>query len=397
MPSRMAGQKRRVEEGGTRNFLAVKGPGIPRGLVQPHLAHVTDIFPTMQELAGVSTRTAGPLDGMSIANLAFGGAPTAQQRDRVVVEMDVGCSADDFVPVLDPKTRRTQKPQPMLDFEKGGDDGLGFKRCLGVRWRDYKWLGRSDQLFLFKGGSHEEADCSAVTDEPELKQRLSSAAKSWFESVVASPHSFERPLFFIGKPGRGSSAVLGNGAAERTPGRVSVLPTGLVGFSRPGDSASWRVHVLTGGQYSLAVGLKSNHKARFRLSLGTPEQLKAGGGKGAARPYLRYEFDADPATTVYRPEKDFTLPVTSSSEGGGPPPELKLEMLSTTKKGSPAVRQLSDVSLGVRKALTEYVPYDVDADEGVGAWREENMDKLARLAGNASGNGNGGNGGKKSS
>lgn len=415
----MVGEKRRIEEGGTRNFLAVKGPGVKRGLVQPQLTHVTDLFPTLLELAGTSGTAAGPsgpLDGMSIANMVFGGAPTEQQRDRVVVELDVTCAADDFVPLLDPKTRRTLKPQPLLDYYKGGDEGTGFKRCVGARWRDYKWLGKSDQLYLFKGGSHEEAPCAAVSDEP-VRQRLSSAAKSWFDSVVASPNAFERPRFFVGAPGRASTAVLGNGAAERTAGRVSVLPTGLVGFAQPGDAANWRVQVQAAGNYNVAVGLRANHKARFRLTLGTPEQLKnaaaaassGGGGKNgssssknapAALP-LRYEFDADPSISVYRPDRAFQLPLSDPS---GPPAELRLEMVSTSKKGAPAVRALSDVTFaraagggggggsngsggaaGGGGALAGYKPYDVDNDEGVGAWRDENRDKLARLAGNVSG------------
>jgi hypothetical protein len=371
----MVGEKRRVEEGGTRNFLAVKGPGVKRGLVNPTLTHVTDIFPTLQEMAGgVSARTDGPLDGMSIANMIFGGEASSQQKERVVVELDVTCTADDFVPLLG-KDRRTQKPQPLLDYYKGGDDALGFKKCIGARYRDYKWLGKNDQLYLFRGGSHEEAPCAAVSDEP-VRQRLSSAAKAWFDSVVSSPNAFERPRYFIGMPGRSTAAVLGTGVAERTPGRVSVLPTGLVGFSQPGDAASWRVHVLTGGQYSLGIGLKANHAARFRLSMGTADQIAQG------KAPIEHEFDADPSVAVYTPDKQFSLPVTDPTR----PWEMKLEMVSTSKKGSPAVRVLQDVTFGARKLSSgSYTPYDFEGDEGVGQWRENNRDKLKRLSGSANG------------
>lgn len=386
IPSRMVGEKRRIEEGGTRNFLAVKGPGVKRGLVNPTLTHITDIFPTLQEMAGrVSARTAGPLDGMSIANMIFGGQPTAQQKDRVVVEMDVTCSADDFVPLLN-KDRRTQKPQPLLDYYKGGDDGLGFKKCIGARWRDYKWLGKNDQLYLFRGGSHEEAPCAAVADEA-VKARLSSAAKSWFESVLGSPNSFERPRFYIGQPGRGSAAVVASGAAERTPGRVSVLPTGLVGFSQPGDAASWRVQVLSAGKYALGIGLKANHRARFRLSMGTVDQIRAG------KAPLQYEFDADPSVAKYTPDRVFELPATPGGGEGAKAWELRLEMVSTSKKGAPAVSALQDVTFFPQQQASSskaaraaaYEPYDVDGEEGVGQWRDNNRNKLQRLSGSANG------------
>lgn len=32
------------------------------------------------------------------------------------------------------------KPQPLLNYLDGGAGGLGFKRCMAVRYRDYKWL-----------------------------------------------------------------------------------------------------------------------------------------------------------------------------------------------------------------------------------------------------------------
>jgi len=443
----MVGEKRRVEEGGTRNFLAVKGPGVRRGLVSPHLAHVTDIFPTLRELAGgfANARTDGPLDGVSIANLIFGGEPTRRQSERVVVELDVTCSAEDFVPLLGPD-RRTLKPQSLLDYDTGGSDGLGFKKCIGARYKDYKWLGKNDQLYLFEGGAHEEAPCSAVDDEA-VRAKLAGAARRWWDSVVASPNAFERPVYYIGMPGRGSAAVLGTGPAERTPGRVSVLPVGLVGFSEPGDFAAWRVHVLAGGDFSLGIGLQANHKARFRLTMGTAEQTRAspaaagprsaagaaarnannakgaaasaarnannakgasaagaapksasnanGGAGGAAAaaaaappppPPMRYEFDVDPAVASYTPDRAFSLPPTDPAR----PWEMRLEMVSTGRRGAPAVRTLKDVTFrpsGGR--LTGYVPYDFDGDEGVGEWRDGNRDRIARLSSGSGGRGGG--------
>jgi hypothetical protein len=379
----MVGEKRRVEEGGTRNFLAVKGPGVKRGYVDPALVHVTDIFPTLQEMAGgVPASTDGPLDGLSIANLIFGAAePTQAQKERVVVELDVTCTADDFVPLLN-KDRRTQKPQPLLDYEKGGDDGGGFKKCIGARWGDYSWLGKNDQLYLFRGGSHEQAPCAAVEDAA-VKAKLSSAARRWFDSVVASPNAFERPLFFVGAPGRASSAVLAPGAAERTPGRVSVLPTGVVGFSQPGDAASWRVRVMTAGTYRVGVGLSANHAARFRLSMGTAEQIASG------RAPARFEFGVEPSRSAYTPDARLQLPKTDPRS----PWELKLEMVSTSRPGAPAVSGLQDVTFfpGAAAAANKaarptaaangYRPVDFGRDEGVGQWSDSNRERIAKLSG----------------
>ncbi|WIA42925.1 hypothetical protein OEZ86_008839 [Tetradesmus obliquus] len=53
MPSGMAGSKHEVKEGGIRNFLAVRGPGIPQGGTSGQLAGLVDVLPTLAELAGL--------------------------------------------------------------------------------------------------------------------------------------------------------------------------------------------------------------------------------------------------------------------------------------------------------------------------------------------------------
>lgn len=52
MPSGMQGYKRDVEEGGVRNYLAVKGPGVQAGVIDSTLTDIADILPTLAALAG---------------------------------------------------------------------------------------------------------------------------------------------------------------------------------------------------------------------------------------------------------------------------------------------------------------------------------------------------------
>lgn len=52
MPSLMQGEKHEVLEGGIRNYLAVQGPGVQAGVVDSTLTDVTDILPTVADLAG---------------------------------------------------------------------------------------------------------------------------------------------------------------------------------------------------------------------------------------------------------------------------------------------------------------------------------------------------------
>jgi arylsulfatase A-like enzyme len=67
----MQGSKSDIAEGGIRNWLAVQGPGVPRGVIDSTLTDITDILPTIAELAGIdpAASTHLPWDGISMTNL----------------------------------------------------------------------------------------------------------------------------------------------------------------------------------------------------------------------------------------------------------------------------------------------------------------------------------------
>lgn len=143
----MQGFKKSVEEGGIRNYLAVKGPGVPAGVADNTLTHITDILPTIADLARVRASHL-PWDGLSFANLLQHGPDRAdkQQEERMVFAMSPHCWGPDSVPELG-SDRQVVKSQRLLDFDHGGVDGRGFKRCIGVRHKGYKWLGDSGRVF----------------------------------------------------------------------------------------------------------------------------------------------------------------------------------------------------------------------------------------------------------
>jgi arylsulfatase A-like enzyme len=55
----MQGYKRAVEEGGIRNWLAVQGPGVQGGVIDSTLLDITDVVPTVADLAGVPEGSGG--------------------------------------------------------------------------------------------------------------------------------------------------------------------------------------------------------------------------------------------------------------------------------------------------------------------------------------------------
>lgn len=85
--------------------------------------------------------------------------------------------------------------------------------------------------------SHIELPCNEVTGPKgaALAARMGAAARKWWASIVAEPHSLQKPTFFLGFQGWTVTNLLPDGAHERTKGRVRLLPSGATGFEQPGD------------------------------------------------------------------------------------------------------------------------------------------------------------------
>lgn len=312
MPSGMAGSKGDVTEGGTRTLFAAMGPGIAPGAVRSTPTRVDDILPTVAELAGIEPVTALPLTGKSFVSMLKAGADegpeagaTDELRDRVIFSLQPDCVDGDFLPELDSK-RRTKKPQPLLEWDKGRNN-TGWQRCMGARWRQYKWLGAGadgesgnelGELYRFdlpegwaesRGGlskniplgiSHLESEKTRVTDsEPQVARKLRDAARRWFEDVVMNePHSFERPTVFIGDPGNANWNAALEAVAERPSGPegAQIVPMGVQGFHKDGQRTRTRARVTRAGNYIVRATYNSKRAARVRISVGSPADLDAG-------------------------------------------------------------------------------------------------------------------------
>lgn len=95
------------------------------------------------------------------------------------------------------------------------------------------------------GDSHIELPCNEVHGEEkeDVARMMEGAARQWWQSLLAEPHSFNKPTFQLGFNGWSVTNILPDGAHERTPGRVELLPNGAAGFSRIGDSMCFGVKV----------------------------------------------------------------------------------------------------------------------------------------------------------
>ena len=80
----MEGRKGSTEEGGTRSPLLVRWPkGIKAGTKVMEIASARDLLPTLTALAGISFKTAKPLDGKSLKPLLSGEAKSWEPRTLI--------------------------------------------------------------------------------------------------------------------------------------------------------------------------------------------------------------------------------------------------------------------------------------------------------------------------
>lgn len=77
----------------------------------------------------------------------------------------------------------------------------------------------------------------------QLAALMSAAARKWWTDLVAEPHSFQKPTFYLGFEGWTVTNMLPDGAYDRTLERVRLLPNGATGFQQAGDRMCFSTEV----------------------------------------------------------------------------------------------------------------------------------------------------------
>ncbi|KAF6254409.1 alkaline-phosphatase-like protein [Scenedesmus sp. NREL 46B-D3] len=385
IPSKMQGAKSLANEAGIRNFLAVSGPGVPGGIIDSSLLDLTDILPTMADLAGVPEGTAGhkPWEGMSFKNLLNAGNSStavaaagvqlsgrrgtamanAEQSNRFVFALSAHCWDADAVPALGPD-REVLRPQPLLNYDNGGvansvywkllpglrQTNPGFEACIAVRHREYKWLGATGKVYRFQNESHVELPCNEVP-EPQasaMAHVLSSAARAWWTSLAADTSSFTKPTYYLGMGTWRVTNMLADGAHERTPGNITLLANGAAGFRAVGDRMCFRAKVFAAGSYDATMFYTSKQWAVFKLSFGSFKAIQAG-----TAPSISTTLPA--VGSVMRGQMIGNVQLQPS---GDEVTEACLELIDSEVRGAPVFKHLANIRITRRAAPGEVLADD---------------------------------------
>jgi arylsulfatase A-like enzyme len=260
----MRGQKGNIYENGHRVPCFFRFPRAFEPAVVDALADITDLYPTLLDLAGVAHPAgAKPIHGTSLVSLL--------QGDRT----DWTGSRTLFKPYWTAFPRENWNRNGAVD-----PDSLSYENQINAWYRwPYKlvhYRNRGPELYNLEADPGEEEDI--LHKHPELGRAMAEDLRRAFDDLHEGGRSFGQPRFPIGHPDYDAQDNVGEVlSGSMVPFCSSVLDEGNVvqlshhstGWQAPGDAQTIQVDVVTPGWYDVVL-------EAGRFSAGTKVRLEVG-------------------------------------------------------------------------------------------------------------------------
>ncbi|MHC4401475.1 MAG: arylsulfatase [Planctomycetota bacterium] len=209
----MKGRKGSTDEGGVRSPMLVRWPGkIEAGREIPQIAAAIDLLPTLCDLAGIPVTGNKPLDGASLKPLLLGNP--------------------------------TNWPERMIVSH--------WRNRVSVRSQRYR-LDHQGKLYDMVDDPGQYQDVSKR--QPEVAARLSAAATTFKEQVLAGYDQDDRP-FLIGHPDyRHTQIPARDGVAHGNVKRSNRFPncSFFTSWTSTDDKITWNAEVAAAGEFEVEV------------------------------------------------------------------------------------------------------------------------------------------------
>lgn len=212
----LRGHKGNIWENGIKSPLFVRWKGSCKPTMVHRLAGVSDLFPTLLELAGSGVQ-------------------------------DHANNLDEYRPWK----------------YSGGDKLLYENQIIGIRNERYKLLlnpGETDGcinpdaggyvLIDLKNDPAEKENLAAI--EPEQLREMEASLELLYEDIYGSEHAFEMPVFKIGSKEAYAYPVLAYAPRTSSAG-VKGASGYITNFTMPGDSSSYSIELEEEGSYGLEI------------------------------------------------------------------------------------------------------------------------------------------------
>ncbi len=254
----LRGHKGNIWENGIKSplFVHQQGHFVPKEV--DRLADVTDLYPTIAELAGCRLN----LDSLNIGGRSL--LPYMEDSAANLSSKDIFLYANPGWPPTDqPWTPQGVKDEyrPWKYSDKGEMDIQN--QVIGLRSEKYKILfnpGLTDNTIEPDPDGYVLIDLEADPWEnenisdlyPDLLEEMQFRLRLWHASVFFDEHAFEMPVFRISGDLSEPSPVLAYAPQEISP-NVKNASNYITHFRQPGDFARYRVNVLKEGLYKVRI------------------------------------------------------------------------------------------------------------------------------------------------
>lgn len=248
-PSGFKGVKGNLYEGGHRVPSFVRfGSHFPVRRDEME-ADVTDIVPTLLELAGIALSGLAP-DGLSIA-------PRLQGIDEYTPKLRVYANHEAIWP----------ERSRLYDFLADKQKMVFEDQVLSARYGDYKWVQGFGREELYRVGDDAREQRNLAASEPERVEEIRQMLEDWWtEKVFGNPAGYALPLYPL-------PSVVG-----RTIRLHGCAPTQIFGqlrqgghfshdWASPGTGVDWHIGVPDTGEYSFTASVEGKDGTSLELLL----------------------------------------------------------------------------------------------------------------------------------
>ena len=274
-PSELRGNKTHTWENGIKSpcFIRWTGRFDPKEVNVP--AGVTDIFPTVMDLAGIDYESKNQLDGTSLVPLLTNDLSRQDERRAL---------ADRYTFASDQAVHFQNRGSPKHPFPDDFRETIRFEDQALVCFNDrFKLLQRpfkkSYLYHLFspmpEAGDHDwvlidlEEDprerVNVIAKHPEVARKMQQALEAWFAAVVKDKNFGSRPEFLIGYEQK-EKATVSVRCASRIGGNFSnVSPM----FKEVGDYVEFQLVIHKPGVWDVSLAhAKADGSGGLRMTIG---------------------------------------------------------------------------------------------------------------------------------
>ncbi len=272
--NKLKGHKGNIWENGVKSPLFVRWPERLQPDTVNTLADVTDILPTLMDLAGIKPqKQSPPLDGTSLKPALFG-------RKQDNVKLSYNYANPGWPPTDKPWSPLGIKGEyrPVTAQQK---QAMNFSdQIISVRNSRYKLLlnpGKVKNGVTPAGGyalfdilQDPREENNLITEKPETAEKLKHELETWFDGITEAEHAFRMPVFLIGDGGKKRSTVWAKGPVENSAGLKNTFNS--LNDWQKGDYAVYHIDVKTAGRYRVAVYHDSEQASGARVQLAVKDR-----------------------------------------------------------------------------------------------------------------------------